>query len=353
MQSRHPKTCYHSYVLVAFHLNCLPDNLLQIIPRSTRFDWHYRDIENSFGHAWYQENKNLFNTLQLVAQNKKLLRINTALLRVIAIKAFIKKNVGGLNAGLASLKMVATSNIQKVSRVIGLGKALKYLDIDFKYYAKLNRKVSCPASILDLCITKHPSQLLRKEIEIIQSYCTDERCLHWPLASLYHQIKKDGAAFFCISTFHKYARLLKMGRTKPASRRKNHLIGIRATKPLEILHADATLFRMKDNAKAFIYLPQDNFSRAILSFRTALECKAKYAFENIKYVHQYFIAQSGIEHCRLVTDDGSENYGEAARFLDACESPEIEHLTRAENNPAIQLHDRSGQQTDQVLFSLS
>ena len=144
-----------------------------------------------------------------------------------------------------------------------------------------------------------------------------------------------------------------MGRTKPASRRKNHLIGIRATKPLEILHADATLFRMKDNAKAFIYLPQDNFSRAILSFRTALECKAKYAFENIKYVHQYFIAQSGIEHCRLVTDDGSENYGEAARFLDACESPEIEHLTRAENNPAIQLHDRSGQQTDQVLFSLS
>ena len=122
MQPRRPKTCYHPYVLVAFHLNWLPDNLLQIIPRSTRFDWHYRDIKNSFGHAWYQENKNLFNTLQLVAQNKKLLRINTALLRVIAIKAFIKKNVGGLNAGLASLKMVATSNIQKVSRVIGLGK---------------------------------------------------------------------------------------------------------------------------------------------------------------------------------------------------------------------------------------
>ena len=119
---------------------------------------------------------------------------------------------------------------------------------------------------------------------------------------------------------------MKLGRTKPVSRRNNHFIGIRATKPLEILHADATLFTMKDNAKEYIYLVQDNFSRAILSFRAALECKSKYAFENIKYVHSHFIASSGIEHCSLVTDNGSENHGDAASFANACRIPEITHL---------------------------
>ena len=30
--------------------------------------------------------------------------------------------------------------------------------------------------------------------------------------------------------------------------------------------------------------------------RGGCKCKAKYAFENIKYVHQNFMDQSGIEH---------------------------------------------------------
>src|SRR5450631_315817 len=118
MQLHRPKTCYHPFVLIAFHLNCLPDNLLRAIPRSTQFDWIHRDIQDSFGYGWFQENKHLFYTLQLVSQNKKLLKINTALLRVIAIKAFIKRNSTGIAAGLATVKMTVTSNILKVTQVI-------------------------------------------------------------------------------------------------------------------------------------------------------------------------------------------------------------------------------------------
>jgi hypothetical protein len=94
--------------------------------------------------------------------------------------------------------------------------------------------------------------------------------LCWPLISVYHQIKKDKAAYFSSGTFYKYVRLLKLERLKAVSRRKNHQIGLRASKPFEIIHADATLLRLKDNTRAFIYLVQDNFSRAILSFRFSL-----------------------------------------------------------------------------------
>jgi hypothetical protein len=314
--------------------------LLLAIPRSTRFDWTHKDIQGSFGYGWYQENKNLFLTLQLITLSEKLLKINRAILRVIAIKAFFKKNSVGLDAGLKTARLTAANNILKVSRVIGLTKTLKYLDIDFKQYAKLWKNLSCPVSIYDLCLVKHPSQLLKEEIAIIKSYCVDGRFLCWPLISVYLQIKKDEAAYFSSGTFYKYVRLLKLERLKAVSRRKNHQIGLRASKPFEIIHTDATLLRLKDNTRAFIYLVQDNFSRAILSFRCSLEHGAQHCFENLRFVHEHFLSPSGLAQCSLITDDGSENHGDAYKFTNNCQSPAIAHLiaqkTIAQSNSMIE-----------------
>ena len=47
MQLHRQKTTYHPFLLIAFHLNCLPDNELLAIPRSTRFDWVHRDFQDS------------------------------------------------------------------------------------------------------------------------------------------------------------------------------------------------------------------------------------------------------------------------------------------------------------------
>jgi hypothetical protein len=117
MELHRPKTSYHPFVLIAFHLNCLPDNLSHAIPHSTRFDWLQRDFQNSFGFAWYIENKNLFLTLELITKNKKLLKINWALLRVIAIKLFIKKHSVAIATWPASIKIAIVVNILKTSQV--------------------------------------------------------------------------------------------------------------------------------------------------------------------------------------------------------------------------------------------
>jgi uncharacterized membrane protein len=116
--------------------------MLQIIPRSTKFDWDKRDLQSSFGYDWFLENKDLFHTLQLVAINKKLISINRVFLRVIAIKRFIKENATGIRAGRMSLKTVVVSNIQKVGRIVGVAKALRYLDLNFQQYTRLKRNIS-------------------------------------------------------------------------------------------------------------------------------------------------------------------------------------------------------------------
>lgn len=45
-------------------------------------------------------------------------------------------------------------------------------------------------------------------MNVIKQYCADERYLYWSLSSLYHQIKRDGAAYFSVATFYKYVSLL-------------------------------------------------------------------------------------------------------------------------------------------------
>jgi putative transposase len=320
------KTCYHPYLLVAFHLNCLPENMLQIIPRSTKFDWDKRDLQNSFGYDWFLENKDLFNTLQLVAINKKLISINRVFLRVIAIKRFIKKNATGIRAGRMSLKAVVVSNIQKVGKIVGVTKALRYLDLNFQQYTRLKRNITCRFSLYNTCRVKHPAQLLQKEIETIKTYCLQPSYQFWSICSLYHQMRKDGAAHMRLSTFYKYVSLLNLKRSRAFNRRKNHTQGIRATAPFQILHADLTEFRTEDQKKAYIYLVQDNYSRAILGYQLSLERRACHTFENLSRVKAEYLVPAKISECMLLTDDGSENYGIAKQLITESDTPKIRHV---------------------------
>jgi len=326
MQPNSTKTCYHPYLLVAFYLNCLPESILQIIPRSTKYDWDKREIQNSFGYDWFLENKDLFHTLQLVAINKKLLKINKAFLRIIAIKRFMKLNTAGIKAGRKLLKTVVIKNIQKVAATIGVRQTLKFLDLNFHQYAKLKRNISCFSSIFNLCKIKHPSQLLQKEIEAIKTYCLEPCYQFWSLCSLFYQMRKDGAAYMTLSTFYKYVSLLNLKRIWAISRRKNHTQGIRATAPLQILHADMTEFKTEDQKKAYIYLVQDNYSRAIVAYSLSTECKASFTLENLARVKAEYLLPASVSECMLLTDDGPENYGDVKQWIKASNNPKISHV---------------------------
>jgi transposase InsO family protein len=146
------------------------------------------------------------------------------------------------------------------------------------------------------------------------------------MVSIYHQIRRDKAAFFTVSTFYKHVSLLGLKRKLARHRRKNHDIGIRAHAPLQILHADTTVFRTADNRQSYIHLVQDNFSRAILGYTVAESCKAENTFSNLDAVLQKYLIPSGIASCMLLTDDGSENAGPVKSLIESTRSPAITHL---------------------------
>jgi putative transposase len=139
-------------------------------------------------------------------------------------------------------------------------------------------------------------------------------------------IKREGAAFFNINTFYKYVNLLKLNRPTHAHRRKNHYSGIRASAPLQIIHADVTVYRTADNKKNYIHLIQDNSSRKILQWAVRTFCMAQTTFEILENVHETYLHPAGIENCQLISDDGSENYGPVKAFIENSQYPAIQHL---------------------------
>jgi putative transposase len=320
------KTSYHPHLLIAFYLHSLPTDWLNRIPWSTRHEWSHKDQTALYGYDWAMQNQSLFDTLREVSTSRKLLRINRALLRIIALKRFIARHHARLTENIPPVRDVVLHTIYKITTALPLKSVLKYLQQSYSWYLQLQKKQRCRSSLFSLCRIKHPGQLLLKEIHVIKSYCSDMQFLHWPLASVYHQILRDRVAAFNISTFYKYVSLLGLKRKGPAHRRKNHQTGIRASAPLQLLHADMTIFRTADNKKHYIYLVQDNYSRAILSYRVADSCKAQLTFENLHEVLRNYLIPSGVSSCTLLTDDGSENAGPVKKWISGSLHPSLTHL---------------------------
>ncbi|MEJ0101428.1 MAG: hypothetical protein WDO19_02230 [Bacteroidota bacterium] len=144
------------------------------------------------------------------------MQVNKALIRVFAIQRFLQRHTIHIRSKLFNAASTAVANIRKAQQVLGRRLTLKLLQLTGQQYYRLTQKTKCARSLFNLCMPKHPSQLLAKETGIIKLYGIDSRYMHWPLTSLYHQIIRDGAARFHISTFYKYAGMLNLKRIKPA-----------------------------------------------------------------------------------------------------------------------------------------
>ena len=124
------KQSYHPFIVVAFYLHILPDKLLTQIPRSTRYEWQHKSVIELFGYDWYCQNQHLFHTLKEVAASKRLLQVNRALLRIIAIQRFLQKHQSHIRQKIFNAAGTVVHNIRKTQEVLGLNMILKLLDLN-------------------------------------------------------------------------------------------------------------------------------------------------------------------------------------------------------------------------------
>ncbi len=213
-------------------------------------------------------------------------------------------------------KELIVDSIDRTKNILGFDRVLKTFNITSQTYYYWKNKIQCKDSLLNLCKIRHPLQLTNKEVTKIKSCLTDKQYLNWSLSSVYCKMLRDKTASMGLVTFYKYANLLKLTRQKPPHRRKKHKTGIRAEKPLQILHADLTIFRPHDNTKVYIYFIADNFSRKILAWKASLKYSAKYTFDNLKEIYEKYKLQTFNPEIEFMVDDGSENKAEVDTFIE-------------------------------------
>ena len=312
--SKRQKRKYTTDTIIRYKLGKLSADITGQIPKSTRQYWNTLQLSSFFGYGLWWTSYEEFQCFSLLAKHKRLIQVAKSLACIVML---YKSLLSGSKQQRKIIKTNAVEiikTIHKTSLLIGLKKSLHFIGLSYQqYYAWANQQV-CSFSVLGYCPSKHPFQLIKSEVAQIKKYMTDPVHQSLSAASVYCKLKSDKAVMISIGTFYKYLRLLKLQRINPHRRNNKNTVGIRASKPLAMLHMDVSVFKTADNIKMYLYVIQDNFSRAILGLKASLKCCAHICMQNLQEViDTYGLCNPAL----LITDDGSENKGKLLEFISA------------------------------------
>ena len=299
---------YHTNLILLHHLGSLSIDLKSTIPRSTLSNWKRKDISRIIGCDAITDDE--ISLLKEIAKCKKLLNAAKALYYLFNTISSLFKYADSKDELLKLNKTVILNTIEKVQPILGTKRILKSIGLSYSQMYYWIEKKKCQNSIFQLCQPRHPNQLLPTEVDIVKDYLIDERFKNWSSLSIYYQALRDKTVCMGIGTWYKYANRFGIKRKFFRINRKQE-IGIRASRPLQILHMDVTIFKPLDNTKVYIYFIVDNFSRVILNWKTSVEYSSSIAMTLLKES----ISKHGVRpDSTLITDGGPENQGEVSKF---------------------------------------
>lgn len=302
--------CYKSYhtnlKLLAIN-NLLPKYFLSIIPASTISTWKNKpgSIHNIMGIDTFVCHDDFMKMVEDMSVKVSVFSSFRIVWKIITTYTSILNSIDKKKEVFQANLPCILNAIVYLQKKIGIKRACFAFGISinqFNYWKK--SFLNCSSSSLKMCRKTYNHQLLETEIDVIKQYFTAKKYLFWPTTSVYHQILRDKAAFFSISTCYNYLKLLGIKRIKCMHRRKHHKIGLRAYVPLELLHMDISIFKTINNAKVYLYVICDNFSRCILAYKTSTKFDVGLVLENIKEVKQKYAL---LKNTKLIVDNGIEN----------------------------------------------
>lgn len=287
------KRCYKAGLLNKFEIKS--------IPRSTRLYWRKQNLNSHISPSAFEDKANTC----LQSKYEKLLILTKALFQVLYCYKSITLNP-------TSPKNAICKYVELVKNKVGLKRCLHWLNTSTQQYYAWLHQYDCKASLLKLCRKRYNHQLTEKEVLVVKEYLNNDELKFWNLPSIYCKMLVDKAAFMCIGTFRKYAKLLNYCKPKVLSDKL--YFALKAIKPFAILHMDVTIFRPIDRSKVYLYVLMDNFSRCILGYT----CSMQFSPSNTKLVLETAYAKHNlklVDEVTIVSDDGVENKSLVDEFV--------------------------------------
>lgn len=303
------RNSYHTNIKLLVKYDLLPDDIISSIPKSNIYRWKNTDFSSVIGSDLCQLIENDKQRLIELMQYKKFIK---ACISVIRIKNIIIDGLKQTKRKIKDLKIKENiiRTIDRTKDSLSLDRAVRYFHISIHQYYLWSQEIKsqCLETFIGLCPRIYPNQLTKKEVNTIKQYLQDIQYKAWSIYSVAYECIKKGILYVSVASWYKYAKLLGISRPIPRHRRKNHIIGIRASHVAEKIHADVTLFRTMDNQINYIYIIMDNFSRFIFGYKVSQVLSPDIMIENLKEVYyKYLLPLSKSIPIELIVDGGIEN----------------------------------------------
>lgn len=181
------KQKHHPLVILLYTSNMLPKEALQEIPRTTKFHWNSFNHEDYYGHQWAKDYIEQLDEIKDVFKSKYAFRAVRTLLKTR--KEFYSM-LGELKHHKKLLKLHADSiiaSVEDMAQFAGLTvkQACKYYGISKDWYYNEKNKIICELSPFKKCYKKHPHQLTRDEIQVIEELVSNPSEVKYPLSTIY------------------------------------------------------------------------------------------------------------------------------------------------------------------------
>jgi putative transposase len=304
------KTVYSTNTKLKYIFGILDTEIIKLIPASTRSYWkHKLDPARIFGVDHKFDDKEVKD----IAAFAKRLKKHTLSRAMFQIEKAVTNIFQDLNtkskSTLKQYKEEIVNLVDNVKDTIGFERTLKLFDITANRYYSWKNNLNCTTSPFSRCRKLYYNQLSIDEVDVIKEYLSNREYQFWYLCSVYWKMMHDGAAFMCKATFYKYAKALGFTESRKRIKKIKYHKGIRAEKPLQLLHMDLTQFRARDGSRIFISFIVDNYSRAILGWKASLNKTSEFVVSNLQEVITNYKIMELNNLVDLMVDDGSENKG--------------------------------------------
>lgn len=293
--------------------------LQQGVPRSTARGWlhHSRDDVITLDIFRSPAKELRREIVDLRRRNRKLRAVLRILVAVLRVSKFSLANCRIVDTALRSRILRA---IDHSRNVLPRRAALRLLGVSpARYQAWRRSEVGCELEEQNVCPKTSPHQLTLDEVQAIRKMVTSPEHRHIPTGTLAILAQRLGKVFASASTWYRLVRQHGWRRPRLRVHPAKPKVGIRATRPNELWHVDATVIRLLDNTNAYVHAVIDNFSRRILAWKVSARLESGNTVE--------ILLQAGSDldgTPTVVADSGTENVN--AKIDELIESGALKRL---------------------------
>jgi transposase InsO family protein len=284
------------------------------VPRSTRSDWRngrFRDVVtlDVFDH---EKGELQAEVLMLRRQ----LRICRALLGLlVGVLRVCDFQLEGRRLPEGKQKDLLLKAIDRATKSLPLKAVLTVVGLSMtRYHSWRRAQVKCELDDRPSCPKSQPTRICAEEVRTIHEMATSEQYRHLPISRLALLAQRLKKVYASAST---WARLIReRGWRRPRQRvyPAKAKVGVRAERPDEYWHVDASIIKLLDGTKVFIHAVIDNLSRKVLSWRVA----ERLAPETTRAILLEALQNANLSQSlpKVVMDSGVENInGEVDELL--------------------------------------